>query len=181
MLNGFLALLQVSPEFAQTMRWIAIAQITMAAVMVMFVLLAIGGALQSLSTIRRFGRLIKELEVIMNRLVPRAEPLIDGLTKAATDVSEVTGAMKRDVEGVRLTVAEGNIMLRHLLQDAEVRVRRFGEVVDMVQSEAEGMLLDVASTARGVQTAAGRLREDEVPARRRETYRHLTALEDDEL
>ncbi|MGQ0560672.1 MAG: hypothetical protein ACT443_02210, partial [Gemmatimonadota bacterium] len=36
----------------------------------------------------------------------------------------------------------------------EERVKQFGAVVEVVQSEAEEILLDAASTARGVHTAS---------------------------
>ena len=48
-------------------------------------------------------------------------------------------------------------------QAVETRVKQFGAVVDVVQSEAEEILLDAASTAHGVHAAAEVLRSDKRP------------------
>jgi hypothetical protein len=45
----------------------------------------------------------------------------------------------------------------------EDRVKRFGVVVDVVQEEAEKLMLDAASAARGVHTASETLREKPRP------------------
>ena len=45
-------------------------------------------------------------------------------------------------------------------------MRRFGAVVDVVQTETEELLLDAASTARGVHTAATMIRDGGQAVRR---------------
>ena len=66
---------------------------------------------------------------------------------ASDSLSKITG-----------TVEDLNKRLRAGVDAVEDRVKRFGAVVDVVQAEAEELLLDAASTAHGVHTTAQMLR-----------------------
>jgi hypothetical protein len=63
-----------------------------------------------------------------------------------------------EYEALHETLHRANEGLRALVEEAEARARRFGAVVELVQTEAEDVLVDAASTARGVQATARVLR-----------------------
>jgi hypothetical protein len=67
------------------------------------------------------------------------------------------GTMHR-LDPVFDTVEGINGRLKDGAQAIENRIKRFGTVVDVVQTETESLLLDAASTAHGVHTAAQMLR-----------------------
>jgi hypothetical protein len=62
------------------------------------------------------------------------------------------------------TLNEVNDSLRDATRNATALAREFGAVLEVVQTEAEELLLDTAATARGVHTAAERLRTPRIPA-----------------
>lgn len=148
----------------ETIAW---AQVVMAVSIVVLLLLAIAGALLSYNTMRALGRLIKEMENVMQRLVPRAEPLIDGATKLATDLAAVTQSVRGEVDEMRATLTDVNRRLRQVTEEAEKRVSRFGHVLGVVQEETEDLLMSAAATARGLHTAADALRSPEPGLARR--------------
>lgn len=153
-----LTLVQAGTEITEALDLIVAAQITMAVAMVVIVLILLAAAVTGLVAARRMGAKVRAFEA---RLEPRVDPLLERATRISADVAEVTGRLRGDVEGVRLTLSEANLKLRELTGATEERVRRIGQLLDVVQEEAEDTLLDVASTARGVQAAARRLREEE--------------------
>jgi hypothetical protein len=63
---------------------------------------------------------------------------------------------------------------------AEKRIERFAEVLEVVQTEAEDLLLDAAATARGVHETARQLR-DEPPRSQPRRKPFDTPIDDDEL
>ncbi len=145
---------------------IATAQTVIMIVALLFVLLAIGGAIMSINTFKTLGRTLRALEKVIDELAPRAEPLIDGATRVAVDASAVTDAVRRKVNDFLATVEDVNGKLRTATTVAEQRLQEFATVLDVVQEEAQDLLLDAASTAKGVHEAARTLR-GERPVRRR--------------
>lgn len=80
-------------------------------------------------------------------------------------VRKVTGLLDRTVTSVTQpvtnllgTVDDVNTRLRAAVDAVDVRIKRFGAVVDVVQDEAEGLLVDATSTAKGVHAARQALR-----------------------
>ncbi len=154
-----IAMVQTDPALLAYFSRIATALMVLAAVAVLFLVAAGIGLLLSFRTLKRLGRTLQSLDKVVDELAPRAEPLIDGLTRVAVDSAAVTESVRRKVNDVLDTVEDVNGRLREATESAEQRVRQFGAVLDIVQSEAEDMLLEAASTARGVHTAARALRE----------------------
>ena len=126
--------------------------------MIIFVGLALAAALLSYSTLKTLDRTLGALEKVIDELAPRAEPLLDGLTRIATDAAAVTDISRRKLNDVAETVEDVSLRVRNLADAVEKRVRDFSAVVDVVQAEAEEILLDAAATARGIHHAAERLR-----------------------
>ena len=160
-----IAQVQTDPALTDVLNRIAIAQTILAVVALVLVLAAGIGLLLSMRTLKRLGRTLQSLDKVVDELAPRAEPLIDGLTRVAVDTAAVTEAVRRQVNDVLDTVEDVNGRLREATEAAEQRVRQFGAVLDVVQTEAEDMLLEAASTARGVHTAARALREPSTQSR----------------
>jgi hypothetical protein len=83
---------------------------------------------------------------------------VEKITALATDARDVTDTVRRRVTDLMDTVADVNHSLRELTKSAELRVREFGAVVDVVKGEAEELLIEGAATARGIHTTVEALR-----------------------
>ncbi len=136
--------------------------------MVMAVCLAVV-TLALLATVVSAFMLIRSVRQQVKSLTPRAEPLLNAANKVATDAADLSTAIKGRGEEVLNTVQDLNGRLRELAKETEGRVREFGAVLDVVQDEAREILLDAASTARGVHKTAEALQSGRrnVPAKRR--------------
>lgn len=112
----------------------------------------------SLYTMRTASRLLATIDEQVKRLAPRTEPLVEKLTRLADDARGVTDLVRRRVTDVMDTVGDLNGTIRDARRETEKRIREFAAVLDVVQTEAEQLLLDAAATARGVQVTAAVLR-----------------------
>ncbi len=140
---------------------IAWAQMVMAICMAVVTLALLGAVVAAFMLVRSVRRQVKAL-------APRAEPLLSAANKVAADATDLSGAVKERAEEVLKTVQDLNGRLRELATETEGRVREFGAVLDVVQDEAREILLDAASTARGVHTTAEALQSARnLPVRRR--------------
>ena len=106
-------------------------------------------------------KLRKAMERGLDNLPARTEPMIAAATRVAENAREVSDTVKVRVKDMLQSLDDITERLKEGADAVEDRVRRFGVVVDVVQSEAEDLLLDAASTARGVHTAAEQLRARE--------------------
>ncbi len=113
----------------------------------------------------------KVLERGLDNLPARTDPMLAAATRVAENAREVSDTVKVRVKDMLESLEEISERLKAGADAVEDRVKRFGVVVDVVQGEAEDLLLDAASTARGVHTAAEKLR--------REDRRHLPAFDDE--
>lgn len=84
--------------------------------------------------------------------------IIGAAIGALIAIRKVSDKASHTVSGLTHTVEDVTGRLRAVVDGVEDRVKRFGAVVDVVQAEAEELLLDAASTARGVHTTAEMLR-----------------------
>jgi uncharacterized protein YoxC len=147
------------PMIAEQLRRIALAQTFMAVAAGIVLLLLFGAALISYGTLRSAARLLKALEKVAEEMVPRMDPLIEKATRIADDANDVSDSLRRKVHEATTTLEEVNLAMRRGARETERRVREFGAVLEVVQEEAESLLLDAASTARGVHTTAATLRD----------------------
>jgi uncharacterized protein YoxC len=157
---------QTDPELLHALGRIATAQTIMMIVALLFVLLAIAAGVLSYNTMKTLDRTLNALEKVVDELAPRAEPLIDGATRVAVDAAAITDSVRLKVNDLLDTVEDVNGRLRTVVDAAEQRVREFGTVLDVVQNEAQDLMLDAASTARGVHEAAQALQRPRRPPRR---------------
>jgi methyl-accepting chemotaxis protein len=176
MILGMLAI-QVDAASIEALERIAFAQMVVAAVMVIIGLIAIGGAFIVLLELRSARRLLHNLTDTVSELKPRVAPLVDRAIHVTSDVSAMMDNIRRRVDDVLFTVEELNRAAKRGSAATEDRIKRFGAVLDMVQTEAEDLLLDAASTARGVHETARQLREPARPVRRRP----VRPIDDDDI
>lgn len=152
------ALVQDAAELAGRLEWIAWAETAAAVGTVLLALMGIGLAVAGLYMLRAANRVLRSLERVVDRLAPKAEPLLEQAGRIAGDAAGISERVRRNADQVNDTVEDLNRQLRDAIQAAEERVRRFGAVLDTVQSEVEDVLLDAAATARGLHAAAEALR-----------------------
>jgi hypothetical protein len=125
-------------------------------------------------------KLRKAMERGLDNLPARTEPMIAAATRVAENAREVSDTVKVRVKDMLQNLEDINERLRQGADAVEDRVKRFGAVVDVVQSEAEELLLDAASTARGVHTAAEQLRAEPRRLPRRDSELVEVEFDDDE-
>jgi methyl-accepting chemotaxis protein len=105
----------------------------------------------------------KALERGLDSLPSKADPMLAAATRVAENAREVSDTVKVRVRDMLDNLEDITERLKTGADSVEDRVKRFGVVVDVVQEEAEKLMLDAASTARGVHTASERLRARKRP------------------
>lgn len=108
---------------------------------------AVSGAEQSLG--KRFQGLSDELI-----------PLVRNLNQAATQLSELTKAVRKDLDRLSGTVGAVDDAVRDALDAGEQRLTQFATLVDAVQDEAAATVATATGLIRGVRTGAGTLFAD---------------------
>jgi hypothetical protein len=108
----------------------------------------------------------------MENLPARTDPMVNAVTRVAENAREVSDTVKVRVKDIMENLDEITERLKTGADSVEERIKRFGVVVDVVQEEAEKLMLDAASAARGVHTASEALREKKRP-------RRLAAIDDE--
>jgi uncharacterized protein YoxC len=137
---------------------------------------SLGALVFSMWTMRSASKLLGSVESEWKKMAPRAEPLIEKATRIADDARDVTDSVRRGVTDLMDTVADVNAKLKQASRSVQLRLREFGAVLEVVQEEAEEILLDAASTARGIHATAEALR-----APRRQGLPAETELEEDQV
>lgn len=154
---AFLALMQARPAGPDSLeRWVAIlsgiALIVIAVALIAIFLAIIPLALNARRAQRRVGSL-------MDALQEQARPVIEHARSVADNVDFVSTAVRSDVERLRRTIDAAQARLERAAGGAEDRIARFNSLLDVVQEEAESLFIDTASTVRGVQAGARKLRD----------------------
>lgn len=143
--------------------------------------ISLAALIASFTTMRQASRLLGKLENQLERLAPRTEPLIEKITALATDARDTTDTVRRRVNDVMDTVSDINGSLRDAARAAEVRVREFSAVVDVVKHELEEALMDTAATARGIQATSRALRGEHDPRAHDDEGAHGPPAQPDQL
>jgi methyl-accepting chemotaxis protein len=149
-------LAQADPAVVDSLQRIATSQVVMAVVMALFGLLALGVAIVGVVELRAVRRFMAEN---VGELKPQLAPLIDRAKHVTDDVAGMTDNVRRKVDDVLHTVEDVRRSVERARLAAEDRADRFGQVLDVMQVEAEELMLDAAAAARGVQETARVLRE----------------------
>ncbi|MGH7502778.1 MAG: hypothetical protein ACREL7_13610 [Longimicrobiales bacterium] len=161
-----LFLLQMDPELLADVDRIALALTIGAGLAVLLGALLAVVLVANLFTLRSLTKLMKRTDREIERLSPRLDPLIDRMTRLATDSQDITEHVRRGAKDLMATVEELNRSIREGSLAAQRRVLEFAAVLDIVKEEAEQVLMDTAATARGVSVTAEALRREPRFARR---------------
>ncbi len=153
--NATIAVAQAG-DLAGTVKTIATSQVIMAVAMILILAIAAAAGVMLFSALRSVLRTVRSLQ---SELTPKVEPLLGQVTQIAEKANQVADDLRQDVDTVHDTVAEINRRVRHAADATEQRLRRLGAVLDIVQEEAEKLLIETTATARGAQAAARALRE----------------------
>lgn len=160
-----LLLMQTSPAATAELQQMSTALIVISVGAVLFGLLCLGILIAGFRLMRSITGLIDKIEKQIDQLAPRAGPLVDRVTNLATDARDVTDTVRRRVTDLMDTVEHVNKSLRSASTAAELRVREFTAVLDVVKAETEEILMDTAATARGIHRTAEALRQPTLPPR----------------
>jgi hypothetical protein len=101
--------------------------------------------------IRKINRTVKELG---EKGLQRADPLLESGKSIADNLAFVSFAVRTDVEKVTSSVKSLSDRLQQASDLMEERIAEFNALMEVVQSEAEGIFVDTAATVRGVREGA---------------------------
>jgi hypothetical protein len=95
-----------------------------------------------------------QLKRLLGSLQQHVGPVTDRARVAAENVEYVTALVRQDVQKVRASVSGLSDRLGAASVRMEERVEEFNALMDVVQDEAESVLLDTAALVRGVRAGA---------------------------
>jgi len=95
-----------------------------------------------------------QLKRLLGSLQQHVQPVTDRARVAAENVEYITALVRQDVQKVRASVSGLSDRLGEASERMEERVEEFNALMDVVQDEAESVLLDTAAIVRGVRAGA---------------------------
>jgi len=95
-----------------------------------------------------------QLKKLLASLQRHVQPVTDRARVAAENVEYISTVVREDVQKVRASVSGLSDRLRETSERMEERVEEFNALMDVVQDEAEAVLLDTAAVVRGVRAGA---------------------------
>jgi biopolymer transport protein ExbB/TolQ len=153
-----MVLVQMDAEALRALERMATAQVIMAASMVLIGLIIFGAAVVFFMQARTAQQMLQQT---VDELKPQLAPLTERAKRVLDDVGGLTDNVRRKVDDVLHTVEDVRRDVERAAGATEDRMRRFSAVLDVVQTEAEDLLLDAAATAHGLQETARVLRNDD--------------------
>jgi hypothetical protein len=112
---------------------------------------------------RRLAALEGAIRSASDRLVDRAGPLVDRSRDVADNIEFITRAVRTDVERLNASVRALTERLNQASDRMEERIEEFNALIEVVQSEAEEIFIDTASTVRGVAAGARAIPKSDGP------------------
>lgn len=98
--------------------------------------------------------ILTQLKRLLVSLQSQVQPVTDRVRVAAENVEYISGVVREDVQRVHSSVAGLSERLKDASVRMEERVEEFNALMDVVQSEAESVLLDTAAVVQGVRAGA---------------------------
>ncbi len=95
-----------------------------------------------------------QVKRLLGSLQQHIQPVTDRARVAAENVEYITALVRQDVQKVRASVSGLSDRLGEASERMEERVEEFNALMDVVQDEAESVLLDTAAIVRGVRAGA---------------------------
>ena len=100
------------------------------------------------------------------KLAGKSNPLLERGMEVADNVEFITRAIRTDVERLNASVRALTERLHHASDRMEERIEEFNALIEVVQSEAEAIFIDTASTVRGVTAGARAIPKPDAPRSR---------------
>jgi hypothetical protein len=98
--------------------------------------------------------LVLQVKKLLGSLQQHVQPVADRARVAAENVEYISAVVREDVQSVRTSVSGLSDRLKEASNRMEERVEEFNALMDVVQNEAESVLLDTAAVVRGVRAGA---------------------------
>ena len=98
--------------------------------------------------------LVLQVKKLLGSLQQQLQPVTDRARVAAENVEYISAVVREDVQSVRTSVSGLSDRLKEASDRMEERVEEFNAHMDVVQNEAESVLLDTAAVVRGVRAGA---------------------------
>lgn len=98
--------------------------------------------------------LLVQLKKLLGSIQQQVQPVSDRARVAAENVEYISAMVREDVQKVRGAVSGLSDRLKEASERMEERVTEFNALMDVVQDEAEAVLLDTAAVVRGVRAGA---------------------------
>ena len=98
--------------------------------------------------------LVLQVKKLLKSLQQNVQPVTDRARVAAENVEYISAVVREDVQRVRTSVSGLSDRLKKASDRMEERVEEFNALMDVVQDEAESVLLDTAAVVRGVRAGA---------------------------
>ena len=98
--------------------------------------------------------LVLQVKKLLGSLQQHVQPVTDRARVAAENVEYISAVVREDVQKVRSSVSGLSDRLKETSDRMEERVEEFNALMDVVQDEAESVLLDTAAVVRGVRAGA---------------------------
>ena len=95
-----------------------------------------------------------QVKKFLTSLQQHVQPVTDRARVAAENVEFISAGVREDVQTVRTSVSGLSDRLKKASGRMEERVEEFNALMDVVQDEAESVLLDTAAVVRGVRAGA---------------------------
>lgn len=98
--------------------------------------------------------LVLQVKKFLGSLQRHVQPVTDRARVAAENAEFISAVVRDDVQKVRTSVSGLSERLKKASDRMEERVEEFNALMDVVQDEAESVLLDTAAVVRGVRAGA---------------------------
>ncbi len=155
----------------------AVADVALATVFVLILAALVGLLVQ----LRGIHGTVRDLA---GRLERRLDPVFDRGRDVAANVEFITSALRTDVQKVSDSIRSLTERLQGASDRMEQRVEEFNALMEVVQSEAEDILLGSAAAVRGVRAGARSLRDgkaDDEPSDEASALEPLDRMPEDEV
>jgi uncharacterized protein YoxC len=104
---------------------------------------------------------LKQLRVLLDKAYDDLKPFTEHANRFASNVDEISESVKDEVLQVKETVGQATRGLHTAVESTERRLRDFGALMDVAQTEAERVIVGTASAAHGVRAGASAMNGDD--------------------
>lgn len=103
-------------------------------------------------------KMVGRVNSLVGRVQEGALPMLHHGQDVAENINYISTSVREDVQRLKGTLLTAQTKLEHAAETTERRIGEFNALLEVVQEEAEAIFVSTASTVRGVQAGADRLR-----------------------